>query len=109
LVLAFPLLGFVCDQSRAPALQNNLDQPTEISAAYSNGQSFSGDFPPGARIGAPHEGLAITRLRVAVNGKVVFDLGSEDMERLRAEIAPGQRIVWTIESDGIHPVPLQEE
>jgi hypothetical protein len=109
LVLAFPLLGFVCDQSHAPALQNNLDQPIKIHAAYSNGQSFAQDFPPGARIWAPHEGLVITRLQVAMNGKVLFDLNSQDIERLAAGVAPGQRIVWTIESDGIHPVPLKKD
>ena len=107
--LAFPLLGFVCDQSHTPALRNNLDQPIEIHATYANGQSISQEFPAGARIWAPHEGLAIVQLRVAANGKVLFDLNAEEIKRLAAGLAPGQRIVWTIQLDGIHPLPLREE
>lgn len=109
LMLAFPLLGFVCDQSYAPALQNNLDQPIEIYATYANGQSIHQEFPPGARIWAPHEGLAITQLHAATNGRVLFSLDSEEIKRLAAGVAPGQRIVWTIEPDGIYPLRLLQD
>lgn len=107
LLLAFPLLGFVCDQSHSPAIQNNLAQQIEIKATYSNGQSFSQEVPSGARIWAPHEGLGFTRLEVTANGALLFDLDAAEFQRLQADFPPGQRILWVIERDGVHPIPLE--
>jgi len=106
--VAFPLAGFVCEGVHSPVLQNNLGQPVEINATYSNGQSFSGQFPPGARISSPHEGLRLTRLEVVSEGKVLLRFDSDDLDRLQANIPPGQRIAWAIEHDGIRPVPLEQ-
>jgi len=106
LALLLPLTGFVCDGAHYPMIQNNLGVPVEITEAYSNGQSFSGSFPPGAQLSSPHvEGLQLTYLEVLSEGKVIFHLEADDLKRLRANIAPGHKIVWSIERDGVRAMP----
>jgi len=106
--VVFSVMGFVCDQSFPPVIQNNIGQPLEMSGAFSNGRSFSGQLPPGGRVWSPEKGLRLTRLEVASEGKVLFRLGDDDLERLQANTAPGQKILWAIERDGIRALPLEQ-
>jgi hypothetical protein len=105
LLLAFPLMGFVCEGTHYPVLQNNLGRPVEIRAVYSDGHSFSGEFPAGARISSPREGVRLTHLEVATRDQVLFRLDADALERLRADVAPEKRVVWVIEREGVRALP----
>lgn len=103
-----PLLAFVCDQSYAPVIENTLAEPIQVEVAYSNGTSFSGQYPPGATIYSPAEGLEVERVQVRVGSRPLFELGKEELARLRAGVAPDDRVVWRIEEDGVRPARLSE-
>ena len=103
-----PLLAIVCDQSYAPVIQNTLEEPVQLEVAYSNGTSFSGHYPPGATIYSPAEGLEVERVQVRAGTRPPFELGKEELARLRAEIAPEDRVVWRIEEGGVRPTRLSE-
>jgi len=108
LFLLFPVMGFVCGQSFPPVIQNNIGQPLEISGTFSDGRSFSGELPAGGRLWSPEKGLRLTRLEVASEGKVLFYLDPDDLDRLQANMPPAKNIAWAIEHDGVHPVPLEQ-
>jgi len=61
-VFAAPALAFVCGTSHGPVIVNCLGTTATIRFSYSDGTSFKGNFPPGATIWAPSEGLTLTQL-----------------------------------------------
>lgn len=107
-LLMITSLAFVCDQSYAPVIRNTLDEPVQLEIAYSNGTSFSGDYPPGATIYAPAEGLELERVQVRAGSRPPIELSKGDLARLRAEVGPEDRVVWNISEDGIHPAELSQ-
>jgi hypothetical protein len=109
LALAALALGFVCDQSHAPVLRNGLDEPVQLSVAYADGRSFSGWFPPGARIYAPAEGLALQRVEIRTSDQLVVVVDGEQIERLSGEFPASERLVWTVQRDGLHPTRLSSD
>jgi hypothetical protein len=101
-------LAFVCDQSYAPVIRNTLDEPVQLEITYSNGTSFSGDYPPGATIYAPAEGLDLERVEVRAGSRPPIELSKVELARLRAEVGPEDRVIWNISEDGIRPAELSE-
>ena len=108
--LALPLLAFVCGEQYkyAPVVHNTLDQPILLSIQYRNGQSSSVEFAPGAKGWAPAEGIAIDEIEVRSEGRFLFKIGKEELERLRSGLPPGTRVMWKIHEDGVTPTIAPE-
>jgi hypothetical protein len=100
-LLALPLLAFVCGQAHPPVIQNTLERPIALAVTYSNGQSFSADFPPGATVWSPAEGIAVDQIEVRSEGKLLFKLERADLERLASGFSPGTPLMWSIREDGV--------
>jgi len=79
-----------------------------LSVKYSNGQSFTGEFPPGATIWAPVEGVVVENVEVRVEGKVLFTLAKHDLELLQSSLAPETRVMWDISENGISATTAPE-
>jgi hypothetical protein len=108
---ALPLLAFVCGEQYkyAPVVHNTLARPIVVSIQYRNGQSSSSvEFAPGAKGWAPAEGIAIDEIEVRSEGEVLFKLGKDELERLRAGLPPGARLMWEIQEDGVTPTIAPE-
>ncbi len=99
--LALALVAWVCDQAHAPVIHNTLDQPIVLSVQYGSGLYDSGEIPPDAMVWAPADGVAVDLIEVRMEGKVLFRLEKQELERLRSSLPPGTRVMWEIHENGV--------
>lgn len=103
-LLMISSIAFTCGESYG-AIQNTLDEPVWLEIEWSDGITTSEEFPPGSTLHLRSKGLELVRVRIRAGTKPLIDLSKSDLARLRAEISPESRVVWTISEDGFSPAP----
>lgn len=105
-LLFVPLLGFVCEQSFPPWIDNATGRTVEISGAFSDGREFEGGLGAGARLWAPTRGLQLVRLEVKRGDLLLFTLSADQIAQIQRSARQGQATSFRIERDGLHTVPV---
>jgi hypothetical protein len=86
-----------------PAIQNDLQQPIRLTVLYRNGQSGSGEIPPGTTLWAPRGAEGIDRLEVHSDGALLFAFDKDAIDKMTSDLAPGAQVIWEVRQDGVVP------
>lgn len=104
--LVLPLMAFHC--AAYPAIVNKLEKPIFLSVLYRNGETVSGEIPAGRRAWAPPDAIAIDRIEVRSEGKVLFTLEKEALETMTSGFPAGALVTWEIREEGVRPTVARD-